>query len=309
MNYVAAQAYKAGLFVLAFILMSNHLHFVVAGTRAQVDRFIDSLKGAYSRYMWDKYGVHEVLRRKKQDIRKLQAYDESLERAVAYVQMNSVEANICANSSDYPWGTGASFFRFSGVERTSVPAAGGDRVCGSATGVGRASGSAAGVGRASGSAAGAGRAPELRPGDRRLGDLSARERFRLLHTKMDLPSDWIICGDGYIVPECYVKVDWVEKLYRTPKRMIFFLQNSSKAKKRLATREDCSPSFRDQVILASLPDLCRSLFGKPSVEDLNEEQLSELMRQLRYRFSSNVNQIARVTGLTYERAAMLLDRV
>ena len=68
------------------------------------------------------------------------------------------------------------------------------------------------------------------------------------------------------------------------------------------------PAFRDQAILAALPDLCRSLFRKSSPDELNEDQLVELMRQIRFRFSSNVNQIARIVGLTYERAAKLLDR-
>ena len=90
--------------------------------------------------------------------------------------------------------------------------------------------------------------------------------------------------------------------------MNYFLRNSSKAKIRLAMGEESRPSFRDQTILAVLPDLCQSLFGKQSVNELSENQLVELMRQIRFRFSSNVNQIARVTGVTYERAAALLDR-
>lgn len=98
-------------------------------------------------------------------------------------------------------------------------------------------------------------------------------------------------------------------MYRTPKRMNYFLQSSSKARLRLEAAEENQPSFRDQVILSVLPDLCQSLFRKRSVEDLEEEQLVELMRQLRFRFSTNVNQIARVTGISYEHAAKLLDRV
>lgn len=35
----------------------------------------------------------------------------------------------------------------------------------------------------------------------------------------------------------------------------------------------------------------------------------EFVRQLRFRFSAHVNQIARVCGLTYEQAAQLMDSV
>ena len=72
--------------------------------------------------------------------------------------------------------------------------------------------------------------------------------------------------------------------------------------------EDSLPSFRDQTVIAAIPDLCRSLFGKAGFRELNDTQKVEFLRQLRYRFSSNVNQLARVTGLKYEEAAKLLDR-
>ena len=276
MNYVAVQANRAGVIVLAFILMSNHVHFVVYGTREQVEQFITGFKGAYSRYLWVKYGIHEVLRRNDVDYRKVPNRDEALEWAVAYVQMNAVAAKICSHPSEYPWGTGSTFFQVPVGE--SVERLANDR-----------------------------RVP-LQKHDRYLETLSARERYRLLHTKLALPGKWVISEDGIIRPESYVDKDWVETLYRTPSRMNYFLRNSSKAKQRLSKKDENLPAFRDQVIRAAIPDLCRSLFGKESVEELTENQLVELMRQVRFRFASNVNQIARVTGMSYERAAELLDR-
>ena len=67
------------------------------------------------------------------------------------------------------------------------------------------------------------------------------------------------------------------------------------------------PSFRDQIVASAVPDLCKALFGKPCSQELNPAQMAELLRQLRYRFSSSVNQLSRVTGLTYDAAARLLD--
>ena len=62
-------------------------------------------------------------------------------------------------------------------------------------------------------------------------------------------------------------------------------------------------------ILAVLPDLCRSLFQKPNFKDLTVGQQVEVLRQLRRRFSANVHQVARVTGLTYEKAVQMLDDI
>jgi hypothetical protein len=98
----------------------------------------------------------------------------------------------------------------------------------------------------------------------------------------------------------------VEALYRSPKRMNYFLVTSSKARKRIESGERL-PAFRDQTILAALPDLCRSLFGKDAFLSLSLEEKAEFMRQLRFRFSADINQIARMCGLTYAEAARLID--
>lgn len=56
MNYVAVQAFKCGVFVLAFILMSNHLHLLLFCSREKAEEFIQGFKTVYSRYLWKKYG-------------------------------------------------------------------------------------------------------------------------------------------------------------------------------------------------------------------------------------------------------------
>lgn len=261
MNYVAVQSHKYGVNVFTFILMSNHIHLVVFGEQGNVDTFITMWKSAYSKYLAGKYQVRDFLRRLEVDIRPIPNEDESLERAVAYVQMNCVAANICASPYEYPWGTGSSFFKVTEVKGT------------------------------------------------KLGEFSARARYRLLHCKTDVPLDWRVCEEGYVIPSSYVDVRSVEQLFRTPKRMNFFLQSSSKAKQRIETIEEGMPAFRDQTVSAALPDLCRSLFGKIAVNELDESQLVELLRQLRFRFAANVNQVARVVGLTYTEAATYFDRV
>lgn len=185
--------------------------------------------------------------------------DESPERAIAYVQMNPVAANICLQPTQYPWGSGDIFFNPS------------------------------------------------RPKGNRLDSLSERARRKTLHTKTRLPGHWLLGDDGYVLPASYVRIDYVERIFRTAKRMDYFLRTSSKAKLRLKSTEDAMPSFKDQLVLAAIPNLCRSLFQKQAFEELTDSQKSEILRQLRFRFSSNVHQLARVAGLTYDAAARLLD--
>lgn len=260
MNYIAIQAAQCPeVVILAFILMSNHVHFVLKGKREDVIAFINQFKHRYSVYLRHKYGAGEFLHRNGVDIKLIPFESEAIERAIAYVQMNCVAANICSHPSQYPWGTGKAFFDSSGKR------------------------------------------------GRRLGDLSRRERMRLLHTNVNnLPDNWYMGDEGYILPQSYVDVQSVEACFRTPKRMNYFLMNSSKAKKRLEANENL-PAFKDQTILAVLPDLCRSLFQKMSVIELQVEELAELAKQIRFRFSADATQIARVCGVSYEMAAKLLD--
>ena len=148
---------------------------------------------------------------------------------------------------------------------------------------------------------------QTKPVGKRLGSFSKRALKRLLHSDIEtLPEDWLIGAEGYILPQSYVDVTSVEACYRTPKRMNFFLVNSSKAKKRLEADEHL-PAFRDQVIIAALPDLCQSLFRKRSFSELNDDEQKECVCQIRFRFSSHVNQIARVCDLSYEEVASMMD--
>ena len=110
MNYVAVVAADSPAFVLAFILMSNHVHFFFLGTEEDSKAFIDELKRRYSNYVRLKYGTAKFLKKNKVDIQPVPLYGESAERAIAYILMNCVAANICLHPSQYPWGTGNLYF-------------------------------------------------------------------------------------------------------------------------------------------------------------------------------------------------------
>lgn len=261
MNLVAVLAVALSVDVLSFILMSNHVHFVLCCSREKADRFIEEYKKRYSQYINKKYGTKELLRRVGVQVEPVSGNDESLEWVIAYIHMNCVAAGICLSPTGYPWGTGDAFFK------------------------------------------------AILPKGRRLGSLSDRARYALLHSTQPMPPHWLVGEDGYILPESYVPVTFVETVFRTPKRMNYFLQNSSKAKRRLTSSQNDPPSFRDQLVRSAIPDLCQSLFRKPALADLTEEELGELLKQLRYRFSSNANQLMRVTERSYKEVTELLDKI
>ena len=260
MNIVAIAAFMTGITVLDFVLMSNHVHFVVLGDYETAKRFIETFKLLLGKYLRYSRNLDAMLRGNEVDIRPIPFENESVERAVAYVQMNPVAANICTHPSQYPWGCGSLLFN-------GAPYA----------------------------------------GTKKLDEYSYRAQTRLLHSNLHLPQNYLIKDDAYIAPVCFVPVRYVESIFRTPKRYDFFIKNSSKAKARLEDRP--SPSFSDQSLSSCVQDLCRSLFRKTGIHELSDSELTELLCQIRWRLSTDIAQIARVVGIPYEKAAILLDTI
>ena len=256
MNYVALLAARLQVKVLAFILMSNHIHFILYCTESEAIGFINRFKKQYSFYYCRKYSSKELLRLNGIDLREVSIGDESFERAFAYVQMNCVAANICLHPSVYPWGTGNCFFNPLPCRGSSVE------------------------------------------------QMSIRALSRLIHSKLPLPPGYIVNDLGVIDPRCYVPAKFVESIFRTPKRMNFFLQNSSKAKRRKEL-----PSFSDRTVSTAMQELSASLFRAGGLSEMSDGEKSELFRQVRYRFSSDPNQIARVSGMTYEEVVRYLEMI
>jgi REP element-mobilizing transposase RayT len=259
MNYIAIISILSGIKVLAFILMSNHVHLVLQCTEEEAGWFINELKRRYSEYLNRRYGTDDFLRLNKVDIQRLSLEDESLERAIAYTLMNCVAANICLTASDYPWSSIKAYFQVTS------------------------------------------------PKGVRFGDMSKSSRRRTLHSKSLIPDDTVIGEDGYILPESFIPVKFVESIFRTPKRLNYFLLNSSKAKRRRDTSEGGLPSFKDQVILAAVPDICMSIFRKKDAAELDSDELVELIKQVRRRFSADIRQIARVLEMSYSKVAGMLE--
>lgn len=259
MNCVAVTSITLSIDVLAFILMSNHMHFILHCSESGVLEFVTRLKKQYSLYYFNKYGVNKILKDNKVYTQQLSARDESLERAIAYVQMNCVAANICSDSSKYRWGTGNCFFNTDSIK------------------------------------------------GKKIGEMSKRSITRITHSSIELPPNFIVSEEGYIYPSSFVKTSLVESIFKTPRRMNYFLAKSSKAQKIINRENISSPTFRDTSISPGVKDLCNSLFQKENISDLNNEQLIEIVRQLQYRYSAGANQIARVTGVPYSYVSKLLD--
>jgi len=110
MNYVPVSLHGLDLQLLAFVLMSNHFHFVIYGTKDECDRFINLYKRLISRYVRIRYGTAKILRSVQTSCTEIDPDNEALKRLIAYVLNNPVKAGINCMPQNYEWGSGRCYF-------------------------------------------------------------------------------------------------------------------------------------------------------------------------------------------------------
>lgn len=109
-NYLALSAWRAGVCVVAFILMSNHVHELLACREAeQADRTIKLYKKLISTFLKRKYGTSRILHRTEDCIATIDTI-QYLKNCIAYILRNAVCAKICPRPEDYRWSSYACIF-------------------------------------------------------------------------------------------------------------------------------------------------------------------------------------------------------
>lgn len=109
-NYLALSAWRAGVSVVAFILMSNHVHELLACREAeQADRTIKLYKKLISTFLKRKYGTSQILHRTEDCIATIDTI-QYLKNCIAYILRNAVCAKICPRPEDYRWSSYACIF-------------------------------------------------------------------------------------------------------------------------------------------------------------------------------------------------------
>lgn len=138
-----------------------------------------------------------------------------------------------------------------------------------------------------------------RPEASALSELTTLERRKALKSRMvDKNSDFLI--DGLVLPQQYVAVDVVERIFRTASGYNYFL---------CTCRESDVESREGRISRLSIPmqemrqhriEICRQMYGRSTMNTMNTEQRLRVARALRAKYSSSVKQLARLCGLIYE---------
>ena len=109
-NRIALCILKNYVEIIAFILMDNHVHFVLYGTALQCKKFINSYKMLTGKWIHNKYGLKDYLRLLPTEMISI-SDEETLLNTLAYIDRNSIVAGYRYMPSEYPWGSARYMFR------------------------------------------------------------------------------------------------------------------------------------------------------------------------------------------------------
>ena len=133
------------------------------------------------------------------------------------------------------------------------------------------------------------------PASSRLGNLSLREQYRMLETRMKLPEGWLIDAGGRILPESFVDYTYAERLFRSVRTFIAFLyvrrEDEAALKQEIHRNYLESRSIQDLRRIGN--EYCVSVCGKTLVKVDVQIRLAIAKKMIKDGFSSRSASLAK----------------
>lgn len=262
MNRIAICQHTAGVTVLAFSIEDTHVHFILHCAYEQCVRFeklfnkLSMMHLAYSRS--EPVTTDLLFSAVEIENGPDSSLEDTLRRELAYCIIQPTKDGKKEMPYDYLWGTGSMYFRREG----SLPVWRIDKN---------------------------GDIGEMKT----IGDLSEWARRKLLHSTIQVPDFWRICR-GLILPDNYVDVRTVEKIFGTHNAFRFFMSRSKDESVVTRMSRAKGASLEDIEMRSATKDMCRELFKTNSVRLLNVEQRLKIGRLLRSKYLCSLEQLSRV---------------
>lgn len=265
--YVILPLYN--IIILAFSLMDTHVHFILYGSFDDCNRFMHEYIRRTSIYISRKYGE-----RKKMDGVEISHQqidtDWYLKIAICYVIKNAPVGGLPWMGYDYPWSSGALYFRKQGYWTSP---------CWTANS--------------------SGNNPD------RLGELSKIGRKKVMKTRNAELADARMI-DGIVFPGEYVAYELVEMVFKSTKSFNYFMCISKDSDVESRGGMISYLSLPIQELRQHKNEICQQLFGLKDSHMLDTGKRLILARTLKGRFNSSSRQIARICGLKYDEVKDLL---
>lgn len=264
--YVVLKNYR--VIVLAFCLMDNHVHFVLHGGYEECNKFVHEYVRRTSMSISIRHGDEKKLA----DLpihHQAVTDDQYLKTVICYVVKNPYAAGLPILAMDYPWSSGALYFRI--AEMWTSP-------------------SWIVIGLQS-----------LLSHEYTSG--RKRQKYLASHEEM---GDGCVLVNGLIFPGEYVEYEVVQRIFRTHKGYSYYLFKTKDEDIESKGEAISRLSIPDSELRQRKREICMRMYGTCSVKNLNTFQRMSLAKALRNNYTCSVKQVARVTGLVAKEIEHLL---
>lgn len=246
-NRIGICMLETSVVVVAFILMDNHVHFVLYGTIVQCKKFITRYKALTGMWIRFKYGIDGHLRRLPSQLILIEDEEQLLD-TIAYIDRNSIVAGYGLLPGEYPWGSAKYVF----TNEADIPSVS-------------------------------------------LNDMTQKDARELLGTWVQLPGDWKVDRSGMILPTCFLDVDKLQRLFKSPIKYLYHL--SKKLEGKIEMHGGIRTFIPDKELRKITDTLVREMFGRTDIGQLDFNSRIALARKLRYDYASTLKQISRLLHL------------
>ncbi len=243
----------SGVKVVSFVLMDNHVHFILYGQMPSCKDFILRYKNLTGKYIYSKYGIKGHTHTLPAEIIRLDSPDRLL-ATLAYIDRNPLVAGWQKMPDEYRWGVSRFMFR---TERNCEKF-------------------------------------------RKLETYSLRKQSVLLGTHVRLPQNWRVDESGMLDVRCFVEIAFLEKLFKSPARYLYFLSKKLEGDIDLFFTMGTRTFVQDKDLRIIVEKLAKEHYGERDIRLLSVNVRLLLARKLRYEYASTIKQISRILHLDTE---------
>ena len=261
LNLAGVCSFNSGVIVVCVSIEDSHPHFLLYGTEEKCLHFKRLYEQSYLHHVVASRGSLDGV---ELDMVMYEVCDvEYLMNAAAYIVVQPTKDGKRVMPYDYPWGSGSLYFRTGPY----VPVWCFDNE---------------------------GRIVE----PLRIGDLTSRERRKILYSRMNVPEGWLVCN-GVLLPSNYVDIKRFESIYRTHNCYRTFQSAGKKMDAVVQNRisEIKGVSLEDIEARELCRQKCKEMYGVKDVRVIKSGQRLEVARALRRGYNISYRQLATLVRL------------
>ena len=292
--------------IIAFCLMSNHLHIVAKGENAILKKFIISFKRRYSMWLARKYNEHKILHRTAFTIKEIGS-TEYLKQVIAYVLRNPIAAGINVSPFQYKWSSASCYFRQK------------DETFPQKNGTFRQKNEALPqkdetFRRQDETFLQKNEALPQKNGTFRQKDIGGKKdqtgltgnKIRHIFKTRTLIFDGINIIEGEMADlTSFVKFTEVEAIFKTSRALMYFMSKDNDNEIELEMNTLKKVSYNDSTVINAIRQICEKKFQTSQINALGIHEKCSLVKYMKKNFNSSPKQIARILSLRLQTIAQI----